>query len=168
MKHKYMQGLTLVEVLISIAILGILTSIAVPNMSDLLKDARLSSQTDLLVSSLAAARLEAVEGSKQVSVCPVVNANTATACSANVADWSNGWIYYYLDSGGNLVVLKRFQGKKDLTITSTATNVNFNKTIGNSTTAESFQLCISGRKAEAVNVSLPGRISKKITTTVCS
>lgn len=164
---KLEYGMTLIEMVVTIAILSILTMIAIPNMLDFVRDGRLSSQADSLAASLASARLEAIKLRRSVSLCPVSNPNTATACSDSATDWSNGWIYYYSD-GSDLVILNRSQTKKNLTIATTATSVQFDSTMGNATAAVSFVLCISGRKSRQVDVNLPGRATTRINSTTCA
>jgi type IV fimbrial biogenesis protein FimT len=164
---KKQSGMTLIEMMITVAVLGILTAIAVPNMASFVRDARLTSQADLLASSMGIARLEAIKQRKNMVICPAINPNSATDCSSNAADWSKGWLLYYLDGGGTKTILKRFQAKKNLTITTTATSVEFNPTLGNATAAASFVLCATGRLSRQVDISLPGRATTKINTTSC-
>ncbi|WP_035853143.1 GspH/FimT family pseudopilin [Deefgea rivuli] len=162
------NGFTLVEMMITVSILGILASIAVPNMMDLLKDAKLSSQSDLLITSLSNARLEAIKQKKDIQFCPVSNANTATACSTNAIDWSNGWII--IESGTN-TILQRVVVQKNITInsgTGSPTLVTFNSTHGSATPAINFSACIKDRKQQNITVSLSGHVSKSISSTICS
>lgn len=78
------------ELLVVISIAGILASIAIPEMASLMRNTRMKSTRDLLVSDLNMARSEAIKRNARVLVCA---ANTAkTDCNANT-DWgANGWL----------------------------------------------------------------------------
>ncbi|MBM5574231.1 GspH/FimT family pseudopilin [Deefgea sp. CFH1-16] len=156
-------GMSLIELMISVAILSILLAIAAPDMISLYRDSRLSSQSDLLVTSLNSARLEAIKQKQDVTLCPVDNANTATACSTASSNWSKGWIIMQ-----GTTVLQRFVVQKDVVVSMLNTGVVFNSTLGSSTAAASFTLCSTGRKQQIITVSLSGHISKSISSTVCS
>jgi type IV fimbrial biogenesis protein FimT len=177
---KYNRGMTLVELMITVSILSILVSVAVPNMVGMINDSRLSGQTDLLVATLASARLEAIQRRNQVIVCAASAPNTATNCSsaataaAAKADWSKGWIVGIdadadgsIDSNG---VIQRVVANKNIQITPDTVSVKsiFNPTIGNATAAATYAICISGRNQQSVAVNLTGKITKAITSTVCS
>ena len=162
------SGMTLVEMMIAVSILGILASVAVPNMMDLLKDAKLSSQSDLLITTLKNARLEAIKQKKDIQFCPAANANTATACSTTAADWSKGWIL--IESGTN-TILQRVVVQKNVSITSGTGDpilVTFSSTNGSASPAVNFAACIKDRKQQDISVSLSGHIGKSISSTVCS
>lgn len=156
-------GFTMIELLVTVVIVGALTMIAVPGMTDLVRDARLSTQTDLLVSTLNTARLEAIKRRTNITVCPVAtDANTAAACSANTADWAKGIVIW-----DGAAVTQRLQSKTGLTVTTAATSVVFSGTLGSASAASSFTLCTTGRKQQQVDVSLSGHVSKRINATVC-
>lgn len=158
------SGFSLIELLITLVILGILSAMTGPSILGLLRDARLSSQADLLVSTLNSARMDAIKQRKDFTVCPASsNVNTDTACSANVAHWVNGVMIW---NGANIV--QRSQPNQGLTITTTATSVVFNGTFGSAVAASSFTLCVPGRKEQQIDVYLSGRVSKKINATTCS
>lgn len=157
-------GFTLVELVVTLTIVVILSLVAVPGMLDLIRDARLSAQTDLLVSTLNTARLEAIKRRTNVTVCPVASdANTATACSANAAHWANGMVIW-----DGTAIVQRIQNKSGLTLTTTATSVVFNATLGSATAAPSFTLCTTGRKQQQVDVAMSGHVSKRTNSTTCS
>lgn len=167
MRSAYAQrGVTLVELLVTVSIAAILVVIAVPSMSGLIADSRLSSQSDLLVAALNTARMEAVKQRTDVKLCPAANANTDTACSTNAADWSNGWLVM---SGST--ILQRISSKSGLTMLNTAatplTAVTFAATFGATTPATGFTLCVSGRAQQAVNVAASGHVSKSFSSTIC-
>lgn len=65
------QGFTLTELLIVIAIVAIMATIALPNMSDWIASRRTASQAEQVVNLLRFARSEAVRLNVPVYVCPV-------------------------------------------------------------------------------------------------
>lgn len=157
-------GFSLIELMVTLSIAVILLAIGVPSMVDLIRDARLASQSDLLVSSLNLARTEAVRTRSNFKLCPSTtpNSDTATTCPAGATAWSNGW----MTINGTTIAQRTVAGS-GLTITTAATSVEFSGTIGNAIAARSFILCASKRKQHLVDVSLSGNISKRIGTTVC-
>lgn len=156
-------GLTLVELMITLAILTVLTLIAVPGMSDLLSDARLSAQTDLFVSTLNSARLEAVKQRKNMTVCPATDPDSNTACATNASDWATGFM---VSDGASMI--QRIQSKRGVTITTAATSVVFSGTLGSAVAASSFTFCAPGRKQHQVDVALSGHVSKRINSSDCT
>lgn len=85
MKRRVL-GFTLVELMVTIAVMAILLSIAAPNFSDMLKTNRVQSQMRDLYSQLNYARSEAVSRRKTVLLCHSSNAST---CGGT---WNNGWV----------------------------------------------------------------------------
>ena len=81
-------GLTLIELLVTIAILAILLAIAVPNFIKFLQNSRLVGQTKDLVTALNYARSEAIKRGVRVSVCSRLD-NT-TCSGATVVNWDAG------------------------------------------------------------------------------
>jgi type IV fimbrial biogenesis protein FimT len=165
---KNQFGMTLVEMMIAVSILGILASVAVPNMRDLLRDAKLSTQSDLLTTTLKNARLEAIKQRKDIQFCPVADANTATACTTDAANWSKGWL---LIESGTGTILQRVVVQKDVTINSGTGNptlVTFSSTNGSASPSISFSACIKDRKQHDIGVSLSGHIGKSISSTICT
>lgn len=73
------QGFTLVELLISIAILAIITMIAVPSMNDYLIEMRVDNEISELHRLILTARNTAINSGKNVTVCPL----SGTTCGTN-------------------------------------------------------------------------------------
>jgi type IV fimbrial biogenesis protein FimT len=90
-------GFTLVELLITIAILSIVLAIAIPNIST--GRSLVLNQAKEFNSALQYARNEAVNQSRAVVVCPTDDAGEAVPeCDAT---WHSGWVVYVdLDSDG--------------------------------------------------------------------
>ncbi|MBN3562478.1 GspH/FimT family pseudopilin [Aliamphritea spongicola] len=93
-------GFTLLELMVAIAILGILLGIGIPSYNAMTESTRLRSVTHNLTTAAQLARSEAINRRDTTAVC---RANVGfTACSfAN--DWSNGWVVVE-QTGANLQV----------------------------------------------------------------
>jgi len=73
------RGFTLVEVMVTIAVLAILATMAVPNYQRFVAESRMSAQANDLLTALHLARSEAIKRNAQVSV------------SAIGGNWASGW-----------------------------------------------------------------------------
>jgi type IV fimbrial biogenesis protein FimT len=88
-------GLTLVELLVTMAVAAVLLGIGMPAFGNLVQDTRLTTTTNRLVSALHLARSEAVRHNARVTLC---NSADGTYCAA-AGGWDQGWIVF-LDTGG--------------------------------------------------------------------
>lgn len=91
------HGMTIVEVMIVLAIAGILAAIGVPGFVDLIRTKNLVAAASDLKSDLTFARSEAVKRNRRVLVCP---AGTAANTCGTSTDWSVGWLVC-VDSDAN-------------------------------------------------------------------
>ena len=163
---KLVRGFTMIELAVTLTVLAVLVVIGAPSLTQLIRDSRLTTQADLLVSSLNAARIEAIKQRKNMAVCASTSPNDTTpSCSGSSADWNSGWLIY--DSGGSVVV-QRTQAKSGVVVTTSSDRVTFNATLGSASAAVTFDVCVAGSKKQQVSVALSGHVSKTITTDVCS
>ena len=89
------QGITLFDVLVSLAVALITLSIAVPSASSIIQQNRLASQINKLVAALNMARSEAVARGRNVVICRSASADTLNpACSTGSGSWSDGWLVF--------------------------------------------------------------------------
>lgn len=76
------KGFTLIELMVTLAILAIILGLAAPAMSDFVIRQRVSGQASELMLALALARSEAVKQGIDIAVLPATNASTG---------WTDGW-----------------------------------------------------------------------------
>ena len=98
MQH-YLRGVSLMECLIALAMMAILSVLAVPTFRDLLVRRTVLVTAEALVDDLRFARTEALKRGGQVSVC---NSANGLSCSQS-AIWVDGWIVFV--DGGNTAMV---------------------------------------------------------------
>lgn len=87
-------GFTLVELVITLMVVAILATFAVPSMRGIIQDNRLATLSNDLISDLSFTRSEAVKRAANVGICPTTS---GTACEG--IDWNTGRLVYGLNDG---------------------------------------------------------------------
>lgn len=165
-------GFTLIELMITVTILGIVLGLAVPAMSDFATRQRVSGQASELMLSLAYARSEAIKRGTNISVIPKTNQATG---------WASGWCVRS-DASANCTedanLLKDFSASGTVTISSNwlASNPKLtfsrNGTLGSAGwfKASSDKLDADRNDARCVKIERTGRasISKITKSATCS
>ena len=85
---------TLTELMISLALTGILLSWGVPNFVGIFQRNLLTTQTDLLMNHLFHARAEAITRNLPVVICRSANARDCSRSSSSKANWGIGWLVF--------------------------------------------------------------------------
>lgn len=91
------SGFSLMELMITVAVAGILAAVAVPSLNGFVRNTRLTNTSSLLASDLNLARGEAVKRNARMIVC-ARKKTSSTKCKPNADEdvtWANGWVICY-------------------------------------------------------------------------
>lgn len=161
-QYKSRNGFTLIELIVTLTIAGILIAIAAPAMRTFILSQRLTTQANGLIADFNLARSEAIKRANKTGVCV---SNTGTNCSGT---WQNGWIVF-VDSdnsrtwtSGDSVLRVHESIPSGVTITSSASIVVFNASglLDSGTGAGDYTLCSSQiGQSRTVGIATTGRAS---------
>ncbi len=129
------SGFTLIEMMITLTIVGILIIFALPSLSNLVLDQKIKSATFDVFSSLVYTRSEALKRNSNIDIVATSN------------NWANGW---KVQTQGTVAVLKNQDALSGIILTATDSANNAVNTITyrhdgrlNNTTAPTFVLKIA-------------------------
>lgn len=168
---KKNSGFTLLELIITVALISIVTAFAIPSMTSFTQNDRLTTNINTLVGHLGLARSESVKRSQQVSIC--VSSDSANCTGAN---WEDGWLVYAdTNNDGSLNgtdeilrVQQALDGGNNMTPTGIGTQVTYDNR-GFVTGGGSFLLCDSriGDFGRTLTITNTGRVRTEANST-CS
>jgi type IV fimbrial biogenesis protein FimT len=143
-------GFTLVELLITIVVVSILLAAGVPAFQSFIKNSRVTSQTNDLISTIQLARSEALKRGTNMVVCASSDQATCTGKDT----WADGWIVFSdfdPDDGANPDVgTGKCEGDEDCIMT-TRTGLSQGSTL--TTTAKSLCFLPTGSSGTAPSAS---------------
>lgn len=175
---KLTAGFTLIELIIVVAIVGVLASLAAPSFSTMIKNNRLASNINDLTSDLALARSESNKRGRRVTVCPSTNGTSCSGASA----WATGRLVFVdldadgtVDSGDEILrVSSALGGNNTMVYTGPAPgNTSYSfiqyRPKGITNTVGTFKLCDdrTGAFGRTIEVTTTGRASLTSTGVTC-
>ena len=96
-KQKHL-GFTIIEMIITVALLAVMLAVAVPGFANFFQSNNLATTSNRFVSSIMLTRSEAVSRNATVIMC---NTNAANTQCATNGLWESGWaVWVDLDNGG--------------------------------------------------------------------
>ena len=103
---KNQNGLTLIEMMITLAVAIVLVAVGIPAFRSITANNRAVAQSNALVTALNLARGEAVKRGAPVTVCRAVD----DACDDDSNDWASGWVVFDdTDGSGTVENAERIQ-----------------------------------------------------------
>lgn len=155
---KAVAGFTLIELMVTLAVVAITLAIGVPSFQGVVSDNRLTGAANNLIGALNVARSEAIKRGRSVVLTPVGS------------DWSTGGRVATVAAPTDYI--KTFAATTGITISiSTSTSYTFlpSGLISTLAAAEVLNVCDSARTGEtgrAITISVSGRAS--VANTTCS
>lgn len=151
---KKESAFTLVELMVTIAILAIIATLAAPNLSQMLRNTKVNTSSGDILTFLQQSRTEAIRLGKTVTVCG--SADGSSCLSANKTNWSTGLLAKH--SGSTTPIQKLTFESSQLSITGPET-ITFN-TFGSTTAEHEITVTIPGANTYSVCVEVIGRAFK--------
>ncbi len=113
-------GFTLIEFMIVMLIMAVFVTVGVPSFQNTIRENRLATHANELVSTFHFARSEAIKRRLPVAICRTVN---GFACvTTGTAAWEKGWLVFVDDNGngtfnsGTETLLRSVSGKDTSTL----------------------------------------------------
>ncbi len=176
---KYENGFTLIELMITLLVVGVLLVIATPGFKTFIEDNRISTSSNDFLNAIAVARSEAIRRRGPVTLC---SSSDFTSC-ANNTSWQAGWIIFN-DRNSNgifdgtltdpdeviLRVWEALPGSITLTPAGGTTNVQFDR-LGAASVTDTFRLsnpfCKTGQANRERDILLVGSGIASVTRKNC-
>lgn len=87
---KKTKGFTLVEMMVTVAVLAIVLGMAVPDLTAMVQSYKITTAASSLASGMALARSEAIKRGVNVTMCP---SSDGSNCATS-GDWAQGWVMF--------------------------------------------------------------------------
>ncbi len=94
-----LRGFSLVQLMITVAIIGILTGLAIPSFKYITNANRIANEINGLLGDLQFARFSAIKQGQTVTICSSANPTAASPTCSVSTNWATGWIVFS-DTGG--------------------------------------------------------------------
>lgn len=176
--NKNNHGFTLIELIVTLAVVSILLLTGIPMLNQMTTSNRLSTQINTVAGSLAIARSESIKRGTSITLC-----GSTDGATCDTSSWESGWIIFadadnnaILDSTAGtsesmLKIVSPFSGGSTLRLSqSDSTSVIRFKSEGSlrdlgidGTNKGTFTLCelsASTTTAKAININPLGRASR--------
>lgn len=146
-----LRGFTLIELMVTLAVLAVLVGIAIPSFNEFSLGSRLRSYANSLAASAQLARSEAIKRSRSVTLCASSN---GSSCGGS---WAQGWIVL---AEGNVLHRQEALASGYLVTSADLSSITFTPS-GVGATQAALRFCratpAAGNQERVVSISATGR-----------
>lgn len=164
------KGFTLIEMVVTVAVVAILLTVALPSFNESIARNRIVSEVNGFIAAASLARSEAIRRNLTTGVCA---SNNASTCGGT---WANGWIVWVdadqdgIPDAGEALRTSAFSAQD--TVTGVTVDIRFNRrgrrvlpVAGVVQIALQPTQCVAGQ-ARTISMNATGAVS--VATTACS
>ncbi len=160
-------GFTLIELVVTLAVAGILLAVAAPSFREMIQRNRLTTSVNELAGSINTARSEAVKRGARVVVCKSTNGSDCVTSGT----WGLGWIIFVDSSndavrdGGEAILRIHEEVEGNITMTGAGNVANYvsyisegrAQTTGGASQSGSITACADGKQS-VIQLTFSGRL----------
>lgn len=174
----------MIELMISVAVIAITMTVALPSFNTMIADNRIASETNRLINDIQLARSEALKRGARVILCRSgdITASPPT-CSGTTKTWSTGWLVFasgdnnstYEPANDTLLRVSHATANDNITIKTNSISNNNLEYLPNTSTDEGgatakFVICDTRGAAHGNEIQIPpvGRPRLASTVTTCT
>lgn len=166
------SGFTLIELMVTVAMIAIVLTIGVPSFQQMIMNNRMATQANDFVGSMNLARSEAVKRGQRVALCKTADPFAATPACITSGAWGQGWLIF-VDSNNDAtldaaeVLLRVHESISPSTLTGAANVANYlsyaadgtTRLISNAFQSGTLTLCpgTSGMTGRSIAINVTGR-----------
>jgi type IV fimbrial biogenesis protein FimT len=168
----HIRGVTLLELMTALAIMGIVTALGVPGLGAWLAEQQLQDRADALLHTLDLARSEAIKRGDRVDVCPGEG-----GCVGGAMAWESGWIVVPdAARGHDANALARetmapsgitIRGNRPVADYVSYTGAGHARRFDGALQMGTFTICRPGRRSRKVILANSGRARLEVSADVC-
>lgn len=114
---RFTRGFTIIELMVTVAVLGVLSAIAAPSFTPLLERWQVRQVSEELQSTLYFARSEAVKRGGEISILRIEEQEDCTTSETN--SWNCGWVVFHDKNNDG----KKDDGEEALQVSAPSKNV---------------------------------------------
>lgn len=155
--HRGSRGFTLVELMVTVAVLGIIAVVAVPAMTDMINNSRVRGASEEVTGALQLARSEALKRNQRIIACASAS---GTSCAAS----ASRMVVYWQDpaNAATTELVREISMPGSVQVSGAAAGIQF-RASGVADSAQQLQVSVAGH-SRYVCVQISGVISvKKVT-----